>query len=95
MDVGGNKTEPLCVRAGKYWARNSWRKIGKRKCLNGINIKRVSIGGLSVTEPVLLHNDAAQQNCQSGVEKDLARKSLIPPVPRRKKRTSRRQWGRK
>ena len=30
-------------RAGKYWAQNCWKKIGKKKCLNGINIKRVSI----------------------------------------------------
>ena len=41
----GNKSSPLCcVRAGKYWAQNCWRRIGKKKCLNGINIKRVSIG---------------------------------------------------
>ena len=31
-------------RAGKYWAQNCWKRIGKKKCLSGINIKRVSIG---------------------------------------------------
>ena len=84
----------FCVRAGKYWARNCWKKIGKKKCLNGTNIKRVSIYSYISSNNNIKPN-VAQQNCPSGVEKDLGRKSLIPPVLWRRKRTLRRQWGRK